>query len=147
MKKYGFNKIFILLMGIFSLFGASIFIFTDVMLPVPMAEIISIGAYYGNFSDPSFSSVISFVIYLLVYLFSIFVAVAFFFSKKKLSIWLKIPFYIVLISDFAVHSYAFLFSAGYNFNYLIAAALDVIIVAVIYAEEKHIFRKKEKIQK
>ena len=123
-----------LAMAIFSLAGALIFIFSGIMLPVPLAEIVSIGYYYGDFSDPTVSSVAALIIYLVIYLACLSLMTMFFFTKNKASIWIKLPLTIVLVSDFAVHIYAFLFSSGYSFNYLIAAALDFFVVAALFAE-------------
>lgn len=142
MKKYRIDKIFVLAMAVLSLAGALVFIFSGIMLPVPLAEFISIGCYYGDFSDPTVSSVAAFIIYTIIYLICITLMSLFFFAKKKASIWIKLPPSIALISDFAVHTYAFLFSSGYNFNYLIAAALDFFVVAALFAESS----KKEKMK-
>ena len=142
MKKYNLDRIFVLAMAVFSLAGALIFIFSGIMLPVPLAEIVSIGCYYGDFSDPTVSSVAALIIYLVIYIACLCLMTLFFFTKKKVSVWIKLPLTLVLVSDFAVHIYAFLFSSGYSFNYLIAAALDFFVVTALFAGTV----KKEKIQ-
>lgn len=135
-KKYGFDRIFVLTAAILSLVSVVLFIFTNIMLPLPLAELVSVTYYFLNSSTPTAETVISSVIFLLVYLFSIGAMVWVFASKKKCPIWIKLPLSLVLLTDLAVHGYAFLFSSGYNWNYLIAAILDIFVVALVFYENK-----------
>ncbi len=133
MKKFRIDKIFSLVMAIYSLIGAIVFVFTNIMLPVPMAELISIAVYYGDFSDPTYSSIVMFSVYTILFFISVISLVGFFFRKEKASLWMKVFLALVLLADFVIHVYAFLFASGYNFNYLIASAFDIFtLIAVFY---------------
>ena len=50
---------------------------------------------------------------------------------KKL--YFRIPAALFVTVDFGIHSYAFLAASGYGWNYLVSAALDIVMLfAVLY---------------
>ncbi len=130
------DRVFIILMALFSVIAAVVFVFTNVMLPAPFAEIVSIGYYYSNMSDPTVQSAFSALVYGLLYLISLLGCVIIALSKNKGSLWIKLGISLVLIFDLIIHSYAFLFSSGYNWNYLIAAVLEAVMTACIFFKRK-----------
>lgn len=138
-KKYGFDKIFILAMAVLSLAGAVLFFFTEFMLPIPLAELVSVGVYYGVKAAPEAQSITAFILCCVLYFLTEGAMIMVFFSKKALSMWIKLPLSLVFIVDFILHTYAFLFASGYGWNYLAAAAFDVLVIAAIYYENKNIY--------
>lgn len=131
------DRVFIIFMALFSVISSVVFVFTSLMFPAPFAEIVSIGYYYSNASDPSVQTVLFALLYGLLYLLSLVGCVAVALLKNKGSLWIKLGLSLVLVFDLFIHSYAFLFSSGYNWNYIIAAVLEAVMIFCIF------FRRKE----
>lgn len=134
--KHDIDRVYIIIMALFSVISSAVFVFTNVMLPAPFAEIVSIGYYYANASDPTVQSAFSALIYGLLYLLSLLACVVTALSKNKGSLFIKAGLSLVIVFDLIIHSYAFLFSSGYNWNYLVAAVLEAFMIVSVFFKGK-----------
>lgn len=126
-----FKRAVVVVLTLYTAAGAAFLFLNERMLPVPMAELLSM--FYAGIKNERFLlSIISAVAILFVFVF-INLSV---FGKRRLKLPMKFLILLVLIFDMALHIYVFLATFGFQINYLISGALDAVLAVMLFYRNK-----------
>lgn len=126
-----FRRAIVVILTLYTAAGAAFLFLKGRMLPVPMAELLSM--FYAGIKNERFLlAVISAVAILFVLVF-INLSV---FGKRRLKFPMKLLILLVLLFDMALHIYVFLATFGFQINYLIPGALDAVLAVMLFYRNK-----------
>lgn len=126
-----FRRAVVVILTLYTAAGGAFLFLKGRMLPVPMAELLSM-FYAGIKNERLLLAVISAVAILFVFVF-INLSV---FGKRRLKLPMKILILFVLLFDMALHVYVFLATFGFQLNYLISGALDTVLAVMLFYRNK-----------
>ncbi len=111
-----------------SVISAVILLITGFLVPTPLAEYIVFAYAYGKGGKTVLC-----ILFALLYFAAAALCAVMFRKEPRGKIWLKIPAVLLVFADLAVHAYVFLAAKGYQWNYLVCAVLDgVMIISILY---------------
>lgn len=120
-----------------SVIGSVLFFFTKIRIPFPLAEIIAF-----TYSFLKGGKIIPGIILIVLYAACLVLFCLEKMSGARMKLIYMIPLWIVLTFDTFVHLYAFLFAKGYEFNYMISALLDIVMIILLFRDACEIKRKR-----
>lgn len=127
-KDIGVRSILIMALATEAIIADIVLMIASYLIPAPLAEYMAFFYTYAK-GGSGFPCVLFGILFVAAVSSCILSAT----EKLGRKWFIKIPAALFVTADFGLHSYAFLAASGYGWNYLVSAALDIVMLfAVLY---------------